>query len=62
MNKLGYLLSTVAGAGLALLLSPADAAKPVPKDGEAEKAAREFLASLPADLRADASFAADAKS
>jgi hypothetical protein len=61
MNKLGYILSTIVGAGLALLLSPADAAKPVPKDGEAEKAANEFLASLPADLRADASFAADAK-
>jgi hypothetical protein len=61
MNKLGYVLSTVAGAGLALLLSPADAAKPVPKDGDAEKAANAFLASLPADLRADASFPADAK-
>jgi hypothetical protein len=51
-------LAAAAGCSAALLISPAGAAKPVAQDGGAVRAAREFLASLPADLRKAASFPA----
>jgi hypothetical protein len=54
-------VAVLAGGGVALVLGPAaDAAKPVAHDGAAERAAREFLAALPPDLRKTASFPADA--
>jgi hypothetical protein len=53
-------LAMLAGGGAALILTPpADAAKPVARDGTMERAARGFLASLPAGLRKAASFPAD---
>ena len=52
-------LAAAAGCGAALLINPAGAAKPVAHDGSAERAAREFLASLPPDLRKAASFPAN---
>jgi len=58
------LLAVLAGGGAALILTPpADAAKPAARagvSGGADVAAREFLASLPPDLRKAASFPADA--
>jgi hypothetical protein len=60
MSKWGFVFAAVAGAGLALTLTPADAAKSVAKDGEADKAAAAFLASLPADLRKKVAYATDA--
>jgi hypothetical protein len=59
MQKWGLLFAAAAGAGLALIFSPADAARSVAKDGAAEKAAAAFLASLPADLRKKVAYAAD---
>jgi hypothetical protein len=54
-------LAVLAGGGAALVLTPpADAAKPVARDGGAERAARDFLAALPPDLRKAASFPANA--
>lgn len=52
-------LSVAAGAGLALMFTPAGAARTTDRDGAAEQAANAFLASLPAELRAKVSFAAD---
>ena len=52
-------LSLAAGAALALLLPDAEAARNTSKDGAAEVAATAFLKSLPADLRASASFPLD---
>jgi hypothetical protein len=54
-------LAVLAGGGAALVLGPpADAAKPVAHDGTAERAARDFLAALPPELRKAASFPANA--
>ena len=61
MPKWGMLFAAMAGAGLALSFSPADAAKPGARDGEAEKAALAFLASLPQDLRDKVAYATSAK-
>ena len=57
---MAMLAAATAGAIVALVLAPAaDAAKGAGRDGEAEIAAKTFLASLPAALRQKASFAAD---
>ena len=61
MPKWGLLFAAMAGAGLALSLSPADAAKPGARDGEAEKAALAFLDSLPQALRDKVAYATSAK-
>jgi hypothetical protein len=54
-------LAMLAGGGAALVLTPsADAAKPVVRDGTAERAARDFLTALPPALRKAASFPANA--
>jgi hypothetical protein len=53
-------LAVLAGGGAALVLTPAEAAKSVARDGAAERAAREFLAALPPGLRKAASFPANA--
>ncbi len=60
MPKWGLLFAAAAGAGLALIFSPADAARSVAKDGAAETAASAFLASLPAELRSKVAYPADA--
>jgi hypothetical protein len=56
---IAMVLAAAAGVGAALLINPAGAAKPVARDGGAERAAREFLASLPPDLRKAATFPAN---
>jgi hypothetical protein len=54
-------LAVLAGGGAAAVLTPpADAAKPVARDGAADRAARDFLAALPTDLRKAASFPVNA--
>src|SRR6476469_5626574 len=53
-------LAVLVGGGAALVLvPPADAAKPAARDGNAAGAAREFLASLPPELRKAATFPAN---
>jgi hypothetical protein len=61
MPKWGLLFAAVAGAGLALTFSPADAARTGSADGDAEKAANAFLASLSAELRQKVAYPVDAK-
>jgi hypothetical protein len=56
----GFGIALITGAVAALVFTPrAGAAKPAGATGEAEAAATEFLAALPADLRAKASFPFD---
>ncbi|HTU68199.1 MAG TPA: DUF3500 domain-containing protein [Steroidobacteraceae bacterium] len=53
-------LAAAAGGGLALLVTPhADAAKATAREGDADRAARAFLAALTPELRKTASFPAD---
>ena len=58
-----FVVALAIGAGSALLLTPAAvAAKTAGRDGEAEKAANAFLASLTAELREKVAYALDAPS
>jgi hypothetical protein len=57
--SVAMMLAAAAGCGAALLINPAGAARPAAHEGAAERAAREFLASLPPELRQAASFPAN---
>jgi hypothetical protein len=55
-KPVAMILAVAAGAGAALFLTPADAAKATAHAGAADKAAAAFLASLPPELRKTATF------
>ena len=56
LKPVAMILAVAAGAGAALFLTPADAAKANAHASAADKAASAFLASLPPDLRKTATF------
>jgi len=56
LKPVAMILAVAAGAGAALFLTPADAAKPNARASAADKSAAAFLASLPPELRKSATF------